>query len=145
MLLDQCSRLRLRGGDSLDYRGQRLCGSGLFTLRGVLGATAPEKEDPPTRPPAYCKKLYEKRCSRRDTRTHFLSTSIESQESFFDTPTHDGEERGGRACWERDVDGRSVQHCIQLVRQVVKHGADVVQDGHRRLFTGRRTGKEGFS
>lgn len=23
------------------------------------------------------------------------STSIESQESFFDTPTHDGEERGG--------------------------------------------------
>lgn len=36
-----------------------------------------------------------------------------------------------------DAGRRSVQHCIQLVGQVVKHAADVVQDGHCSLLTGK--------
>lgn len=49
----------------------------------------------------------------------------------------------GRArCWKEMFGSRSVQHCIQLVCQVVKHAADVVQDGDRRFFTGERAGSQ---
>lgn len=45
---------------------------------------------------------------------------------FLCTPTHDEGEGGkdlvGKSMWT----GRSVQHCVQLVRQVVKHAADIV-------------------
>lgn len=47
---------------------------------------------------------------------------------------------GKRACWRRDVGSGSVEHCIQLVCQVVKHAADVVQDGDCCLFAGKRAG-----
>lgn len=79
------------------------------------------------------------------TRIRSGSTSVEPRKSFFvfvffslDTPTHDGGgwEEGARKRWEGLVGketfgSRSVQHCIQLVCQVVKHAADVVQDGDR--------------
>lgn len=47
------------------------------------------------------------------------------------------EEREGGGGWMGDAGRRSVQHCVQLVCQVVKHAADVVQDGHRSLLTGK--------
>lgn len=35
---------------------------------------------------------------------------------------------------------RSVEHCVQLVCQVVKHAADVIQDGDCCLLAGKRAG-----
>lgn len=74
----------------------------------------------------------------RTHETHAKSTSVKHQESFLHTPTHDGGEEGGEGGLVGDAGRRSVQHCIQLVCQVVKHAADVVQDGHCRLLTGKR-------
>lgn len=59
--------------------------------------------------------------------------------------TGEGERRGGREggrgfVGDETLAGGSVQHCVQLVGQVVKHAADVVQDGDRCLLVGESAG-----
>lgn len=64
------------------------------------------------------------------------SDSMEPWESFL-VHMIGGRER---VCWKHEIGRRSVEHCIQLVCQVVKHAADVIQDGNGCLFAGRREG-----
>lgn len=115
-----------------------------------------------------CKSYMKKRPRRKGhtlctTRAHSQSIGVEPQKSFFfsppprfvcvfflffDTPTHDvggREERGKKTArvgrWKEMFGSRSVQHGVQLVCQVVKHAADVVQDGDGGFFAGERAGR----
>lgn len=142
VLLDVCSARRLGGGgggngDSLGCGGHRLCGSGLPVLRGILQSG--HRGLPSS---TYCTRLREKRSSwrdiRSDTQTRTLRAPALSIERVFFTHLRMVEEREGGRGLMGDAGRRSVQHCIQLVGQVVKHAADVVQDGHCSLLTGKR-------
>lgn len=108
-------------------------------MRGVLHQAT---EDFPSCP--YCTRLHKERSSwrdiRSDTRTRTLRAPALSIERVFFTHLRMTEERegeGGQGLMG-DAGRRSVQHCIQLVGQVIKHAADVVQDGHCGLLTGKR-------
>lgn len=131
-------------GDSLGCRGQRLCGSGLLASGGVLELPHQTKRNSLLK----CNVQGYMRSARAHAQTHAhtlsRSASIEALGEFFLRHLHmmEGREKGGGACWKRDDGRRSVQHCVQLVCQVVKHAADVVQDGDRRLFAGKRAGEQ---
>lgn len=80
-----------------------------------------------------------------DAQTHALQrASISTWESFLLTPTQDvaGGVGGERPCWRKDVGKKSIKHRIQLVCQVVKHAADVVQDRDRCFFAENKERKK---
>lgn len=150
-----CSARRLGGGSnggSLGCRGHRLCGSGL--PRDERRSASGHRGLPSC---TNCTRLHKERSSwrdiRSDTRTRTLRAPALSIERVFFTHLRMTEERGkgwgggggGVQGLMGDAGRRSVQHCIQLVGQVVKHAADVVQDGHGRLLTGKRKSHNGPS
>lgn len=116
-------------------------------------ATAPDKEDPPPHSPRqYCTRLHEKALTHARggarSNTHSLRRHWASGE-FSYTYAWWGGRRGKGLVGKWDACSRSVQHRIQLVCQVVKHAANVVQDGDCCFFSGERAGswariKEGF-
>lgn len=98
VLLDVCSSAAAAAAaavvTSLGRRGQRLCGSGLATSRGVLHQAAEDF------PPVHS--VHEKPSGRRDIRsdTRTLRAPASSIESFLHTPTYDGGEGGRGRGWD---------------------------------------------